>query len=283
MEEKILKVTDHYLSKEEFSLKYNPKYDWFETFPKPENISDYYKGDYISHTDSKKGLIDFCYQFVKKITLKQKIKLIEKYLPQKGFLLDIGAGSGDFLHSAQQNHWKINGVEPSQNARNKAKNKGIILHETFQNINQKHHCITMWHSLEHISELKEQINFLKNNLYDNGILVIAVPNYKSKDAQIYKEFWAAYDVPRHLWHFSQQSIEKLFSEFDFQIIEKKQMIFDAFYVSLLSEKYKTGKNNFIKAFYNGLISNIYGMKTNEFSSMIYILKKIVPRGTINNY
>lgn len=271
-EKQDLKITDHYFSKEEFTLKYNPQYDWFETFPKPENISDYYKGDYISHTDSKKSFIDFCYQSVKKITLKQKIKLIEKFLPQKGFLLDIGAGSGDFLQTAQQHNWQINGIEPNPNARDKAKNKNIILHENYKNITQKHHCITMWHSLEHILELKKQIEFLKNNLHENGILVIAVPNYKSKDAEIYKEFWAAFDVPRHFWHFSQQSIGKLFSEFGFEMIDKKPMIFDAFYVSLLSEKYKTGKNNFIKAFWNGLISNISALKTGEFSSMIYILK-----------
>jgi hypothetical protein len=102
---------------------------------------------------------------------------------------------------------------------------------------------------------------------------VAVPNYKSYDATHYKEFWAAYDVPRHLWHFSEKSISHIFGEHDFDLVKTLPLIFDSFYVSLLSEKYMTGKSNLISGFLTGLTSNIKARHTGEFSSKIYLLKK----------
>jgi methionine biosynthesis protein metW len=269
-----MNITDYSVSKEIFYLKYNEKYQLYKTEPIPEKLGIYYQSEeYISHTDSKKTFIEKIYQYVKKYMLQKKINLIHKYTKNKGKILDIGAGTGDFLKIAQENGWKITGIEPERKARNRAEEKGVLLEENQEKINDKYDVITMWHVLEHIPDLENQIIFLKNHLTDNGILVIAVPNYKSKDAQIYKQFWAAFDVPRHIWHFSKKSIQLIFEEKGFNLIETKPMPFDAFYVSLLSEKYKTGKVSYFKGFFNGLLSNLSAIQTGEYSSLIYILKK----------
>ena len=263
---KKMNITDYSVSKEIFHLKYNEKYQLYKTEPIPEKLGIYYQSEeYISHTDSKKTFIEKIYQYVKKYMLQKKINLIHKYIKNKGKILDIGAGTGDFLKIAQENGWKITGIEPERKARNRAGEKGVSLEENQEKINDKYDVITMWHVLEHIPDLENQIIFLKNHLTDNGILVIAVPNYKSKDAQIYKQFWAAFDVPRH--------IQLIFEEKGFKLIETKHMPFDAFYVSLLSEKYKTGKVSYFKGFFNGLRSNLSAIRTGEYSSLIYILKK----------
>lgn len=271
---KKMNITDYSVSKEIFYLKYNEKYQLYKTEPIPEKLGIYYQSEeYISHTDSKKTFIEKIYQYVKKYMLQKKIDLIHKYTKNRGKILDIGAGTGDFLKIAQENGWKITGIEPERKARNRAEEKGVLLEENQEKINDKYDVITMWHVLEHIPDLENQIIFLKNHLTDNGILVIAVPNYKSKDAQIYKQFWAAFDVPRHIWHFSKKSIQLIFEEKGFNLIETKPMPFDAFYVSLLSEKYKTGKVSYFKGFFNGLRSNLSAIRTGEYSSLIYILKK----------
>ncbi|MDO4230190.1 MAG: class I SAM-dependent methyltransferase [Capnocytophaga sp.] len=271
-----LKIKDYSVSQEEFELIYNPKLELFETSPTPENLNKYYESEnYISHTDSKKTWFDKLYQFVKNINLRSKIKIISAYKKEKVKLLDIGAGTADFVLACKNiQKWDAFGIEPSQKARQLAKEKGINLVENYDSFAENSFdVITLWHVLEHIPDLEKQIKIIDSLLKDDGILIIAVPNFKSWDAQHYKNFWAAYDVPRHLWHFSKTSIEMIFAPKGFQLLKTKPMLFDAFYVSMLSEKYKTGKNNFVKGIINGLRSNWYGMTKNEYSSQIYILKK----------
>ena len=268
----LMNIIDYSVSKEEFFLEYDPVYKLYHTTPVPQELGRYYQSNaYISHTDGKKGLFEKLYQWVKTYTLQQKIKLIEHYVPQ-GKLLDIGAGTGDFLRVAAQRGWSVSGVEPEKKARDRAEEKGILLKEDQTHITDTYQVITLWHVLEHVPNLQEQIAFLKDHLTKGGLLVIAVPNYRSRDAQHYGKYWAAYDVPRHLWHFSQESIRLLFIEKGFQLIGVKPMPFDAFYVSLLSEKYKTGSMNFLKGGFQGLLSNLSALKTGEYSSLIYLLK-----------
>ncbi len=270
-----LDCKDYTVSGENYQIKKNSEFDMLVTTPVPKNLSNYYKSeDYISHTDSRKSLFDKIYQFVKKISLNKKLQLINSFYSPSKNILDIGAGTGDFLNFCQLNSWNVFGVEPSEKARNIASKKGIELKENinlFQN--KKFDVITLWHVLEHVENLSEYIHLLSNLLSDNGRLVIAVPNYKSYDAHYYKEFWAAFDVPRHLWHFSQSSIDKLFSLVDMSIEEIKPMKFDSYYVALLSEKYKNKKMNPFKSFFNGFYSNLKATQTNEYSSLIYVLKK----------
>lgn len=271
-----LTVKDHSVSKEIFDLYYDEELDMLITSPQPElqNLGKYYESeDYISHTDNKRSLFEKAYHFVKNIALQNKLNLINGEQPKKGKLLDIGAGTGDFLLKAKNNGWETIGVEPSERAKNTAKQKGISFVEEISSLeNNSLDVITMWHVLEHVPDLELQIQELKRLLKPTGTLIVAVPNYKSFDAEHYQTFWAAYDVPIHFWHFSKKSIQVLFERVDMKLEKVLPMKFDSFYVSLLSEKYKTGKMNFIKAFFIGLKSNWRASKTKEFSSHIYVLK-----------
>ncbi|MBE0392047.1 bifunctional 2-polyprenyl-6-hydroxyphenol methylase/3-demethylubiquinol 3-O-methyltransferase UbiG [Flavobacterium sp. PL002] len=271
-----LTVKDHSVSKEIFELYYDEELDMLITSPQPSlaTLGKYYESpDYISHTDSKRSLFEKAYHFVKNIALKNKLNLINSLQPQKGSILDIGAGTGDFLSVAKQNGWKTVGVEPSEKAKQIASSKGVsFVEKTSELGNHSFDVISMWHVLEHVPNLDEQIKELKRLLKPDGSLIIAVPNFKSFDAQHYKTFWAAYDVPIHFWHFSKNAIKMLFEKEGMELEKVLPMKFDSFYVSLLSEKYQSGKMNYIKAFFIGLQSNLKAKRNLEYSSHIYVLK-----------
>jgi 2-polyprenyl-3-methyl-5-hydroxy-6-metoxy-1,4-benzoquinol methylase len=271
-----LTVKDYSVSQETFDLYYDQTLDLLITHPQPslENLGKYYESeDYISHTDNKRSLFEKLYHFIKGIALKNKVNLINSLQPQKGRILDIGAGTGDFLSVSKNDGWQTIGVEPSERAKAIAKSKGVsFVSESKELENHSFDIISMWHVLEHVPDLDQQIKELKRLLKPTGTLIIAVPNFKSFDAKHYGKFWAAFDVPIHFWHFSKTAIQLLF-ENEQMILEKVlPMKFDSFYVSLLSEKYKSGKMNFVSAFFIGLQSNWKAKKDFEYSSHIYILK-----------
>lgn len=251
-----------------------------ETHPQPslEELSKYYDSDdYISHTGAKRNLLEQVYHIVKSIALKRKLKLINKVSNGGKQLLDVGCGTGDFLKISQQNSWSVTGIEPNAKARSMAWEKvgDLIFDEThiIKLEKKSFDVITLWHVLEHLPNINDQIKNLNALLKPNGTLIIAVPNFKSHDAIYYREFWAAYDAPRHLWHFSKNSISKLVSLEHLSVVEIIPMKFDAFYVSLLSEKYKSGKMNVMKAFKTGWRSNQLAKTSKEYSSLIYVIKK----------
>lgn len=274
-----LKVKDHSVSGEQFHLIENTKYGFLETQPQPalNDLANYYESeDYISHTNAKRNLFEKAYHLVRIISLKRKLKLINSSNIGDKSLLDIGCGTGDFLQIAKQNGWTVCGIEPNKKARsiaNSKTEKAVFETDKLKELKpNSFDTITLWHVLEHLSNLEMQVKILKNLLKENGTLIIAVPNYKSYDAQVYQSNWAAYDVPRHLWHFSRASINKLFEEKQMKVIKTLPMLFDAYYVCLLSEKYKSGKMNVLKSFWTGFRSNIKAKRTKEYSSLIYVIK-----------
>ncbi|KJJ38643.1 class I SAM-dependent methyltransferase [Aequorivita vladivostokensis] len=275
-EKKYLSVKDYLVSGESFDLVHDTDLDFLKTFPQPqvEELPKYYESqEYISHTDEKRGLISSLYQLVKKWSLQKKAKLILQQLGDVGSLLDVGAGTGDFLKVAKEKGWQVHGMEPNKNAAKLALEKGIDLKASLNDFEGKQFdVVTLWHVLEHIPDLEETILKLAALVKPQGALIIAVPNFKSFDARYYGKFWAAYDVPRHLWHFSKESMKNLFAE-NFHLKKIEPMIFDSFYVSLLSEKYKTGRKFSLKAFWIGLLSNIKAKRSKEYSSHIYCFKK----------
>ena len=261
-----IRVKDHAVSGEEFQLVFDEVLEMYKTEPQPslEKLPSYYQSeDYISHTDTKHNLFEKIYHWVRTYMLSKKI-------------LDIGCGTGDFLAMAQKYNWTIAGVEPDAEAREIAAEKTaseIHTNDWLSEIpDHSFDAITMWHVLEHVPNLVEQIATLKRIVKPNGSIFIAVPNYKSHDASHYKEFWAAFDVPRHLWHFSQKSIKEIFLREHMKVVKVLSMKFDAYYVSLLSEKHKTGKMNPVKAFYRGFVSNFKAISNSEYSSLIYVIK-----------
>jgi len=271
-----LRVKDHSFSKEEFELLHDAELDLVYTYPQPEEsiLPSYYESDdYISHTDGKRSVFEKIYHVVKSIALSNKVNLIDSLQPQKGKLLDIGAGTGDFINAAYSRGWDVTGVEPNEKAKKIASQKKILYAESTNELHDHtFDVITMWHVLEHVPDVDLQIKELKRLLKPNGIIFIAVPNFRSYDANYYGIFWAAFDVPRHLWHFSKTSIEILFGREALHVYSVVPMRFDAFYVALLSEKYKTGNMNYLKAFYIGLKSNLKARSNFEYSSLIYVIK-----------
>ncbi len=248
-----------------------------QNVPGKEAIGKYYQSEnYISHSDTSKGFINNLYHKVRKRTLVQKRKLVENTIgKQTGNILDLGCGTGAFLNTMKEANWGTTGLEPDKTARAKALELyGLYLEnaDNFYLLTPKSFdAITMWHVLEHVHDLHQYIDQLKKLLKPGGKVFIAVPNYTSYDAGYYREFWAAYDVPRHLYHFSPQAMKKLLNQHGMQIEKTEPMWFDSIYVSMLSEQYKTGKSNFIKALSVGGLSNFKALADNKkCSSVIYI-------------
>jgi len=248
--------------------------------PDEASIAPYYKSpDYISHTNTSKGAINKAYQQVRAFTLKQKAKTIQQYTGlQQGKLLDIGAGAGAFLLQMKKEGWEVTGVEPDEDAR-KVASRDFKLHlqepSFLENLPQhSFDAITLWHVLEHVHQLHQQVALLKKLLKPHGKIFIAVPNYQAVDADIYGLQWAAYDVPRHLYHFSPKSMETLMQQHGLKVIIKKPMWFDSFYISLLSSKYRHGKTKWLGALLSGLRSNFMTFTNkNRCSSITYIIEK----------
>ena len=278
--ETYLELADYSISKEPFSIAKCSKCGFLFTNPRPnkEHIGPYYESeDYISHSNSSKGLMNTIYKQVRHYTIAKKVAMMMRIVDGKKTLLDYGCGTGEFLNVMQLNKWEVKGIEPGDGPRNQAiSNYKLAVtppDSIFSMENESFSIITMWHVLEHVHSLQEYITQLKKLLTANGRLIIAVPNYTSSDAASYGEYWAAYDVPRHLYHFSPKAMEMLMEKHGLKLIACKPMWFDSFYVSMLSEKYKTGRICYIRAFLIGLLSNIKGMLSKQYSSHIYIFKK----------
>jgi 2-polyprenyl-3-methyl-5-hydroxy-6-metoxy-1,4-benzoquinol methylase len=252
-------VQDFSVSKEMFSLNTCSSCGFLFTSNPPDksSIGKYYQSDaYISHTDGKKGFIEQVYQLVRKRTVAGKRKLVEEVVNKKrGTILDYGCGTGAFLHEMNSFGWTIKGIEPDAGARAKAEkttSSTIFLPDQLSDLESGgFDAVTMWHVLEHVHDLDWTIQQLKRVIKPSGKLFIAVPNNDAFDANYYGKFWAAYDVPRHLYHFTPATMKVLMDKHGFNIIETKPMWFDSFYVSMLSEKYKTGKTGYIAAFFIG--------------------------------
>jgi len=269
---------DYFLSGESFQIMRCKKCGFRFTNPRPEaeKLGQYYQSaEYISHSNNRKGILNFLYQLVRKYLLFRKYALICKFY-NAGEILDIGCATGHFLNLMQKKGWKTTGIEPDEKTRMWAKSKfnlNIFPEEQLEEFAEaSFDVITMWHVLEHVSDLNTRIAQISRLLKKEGILIIAVPNCKSYDAIKYLGFWAGYDLPRHLSHFCVSDIYKLTKKYNLIIHEIKPMTFDAYYVSLLSEKYKTGKIRWFSGLFNGFWSNIKSANINNFSSLIYLIK-----------
>ncbi|WP_461090808.1 class I SAM-dependent methyltransferase [Spirosoma gilvum] len=270
---------DYLVSNRDFSIQQCQQCNFRLTNPRPDanSIGNFYKSDqYVSHNDESSGLINTAYRAVRKYTLHSKLQLINQINGKPGHLLDVGCGTGAFLENCREGGWRITGMEPDSDARKIATEK---LNTTIQaSLNalagsEKVDVITLWHVLEHIPNLAKTIDQLYQLLTEKGTLLIAVPNSASYDASYFKQYWAAYDVPRHLHHFTPSTIESLFKKHGFVLTGTRPMIFDAFYIAMLSTRYQTGKTDYLKSIRVGLASNSEAKRTGNYSSLIYLLKK----------
>lgn len=274
-----IRLKDYFLSQEEFEIKECPSCGLLFTVPRPapEHMGKYYQSNnYFSHQENQTGFIPRIYEWVKSFNLKNKVKMATFGLPP-GRVLDIGCGVGDFLLQMKQSGWEVQGIEPSNEAKAIAQKRlgftplapsdySLLDDASFD-------LITLWHVFEHVDDLKSQTSEIMRLLKPNGRLVIAVPNYQSFDCQYYKDKWAAWDVPRHLNHFTTHTLCSILSSVGFTVLWANHLRWDAYYISYLSEQYLHHSLPLIRGAFRGLVSNLKARSSNNWSSMVYFFEK----------
>lgn len=244
--------------------------------PDPDNIGRYYESAaYVSHNSGAAGLVNQVYRLARVFTMRSKVRLLGRYAPQQGRVLDYGCGTGHFLAAARGAGWQVAGLEPNATARAEAAqrvgqpigspdNLAALAEGSFD-------AITLWHVLEHVHALNETLAHLVQLLRPGGVLLIAVPNAASFDAQYYGAQWAAYDVPRHLYHFVPSTMAQLLKKHRLVLRATLPMPLDAYYVSLLSEPTPGGAGRLLRALRLGYASNrAAAQHGGQYSSLLYV-------------
>ncbi|SNV46906.1 bifunctional 3-demethylubiquinone-9 3-methyltransferase/ 2-octaprenyl-6-hydroxy phenol methylase [Chryseobacterium taklimakanense] len=271
-----MKVKDLFLTQESFELQKTEIPGILRTSPVPSDLQKYYASkNYISHHQDSGRLKEKVYKFAQHFNLNYKRNILAKETFQNAKILDYGCGAGEFIKFIE-NDFSVLGYEPNHDARKAATNKvkkATLISDISEIEDGSLNAITMWHVFEHIDNQANMLHNFYKKLKNNGLLIIAVPNHTSFDARYYKEFWAAYDVPRHIYHFSKSGMEKLFNDENWKLKKIKPLLLDSYYISILSEKYKKNPLSWLKGGIVGAISNFKASKTGEFSSLIYIIEK----------
>ena len=276
MKKEVCSTQDYLVSGETFSIRWDESKGYASTHPQPaaDKLGSYYESAaYLSHNESQQSVVGLLYRMARKYMFRIKHKMFKKRLPANSSILDYGCGTGGFLEYTSSKAYASFGVETNTYARDQAIRKGLTVVSSWEQLPQeKFNLISLWHVLEHVSDLDQCIQEIQKRLNTNDILLIAVPNLNAFDAIYYAEFWAAYDVPIHFWHFSKNAIKLLFEKEQMVLKTVLPMKFDSFYVSLLSEKYKRKSMNPIRAFFIGLRSNLKARRSGDYSSLIYVIK-----------
>jgi 2-polyprenyl-3-methyl-5-hydroxy-6-metoxy-1,4-benzoquinol methylase/rubredoxin len=274
-----LDVDDFFLTQEPFKLQQCTSCGFVFTNPRPDDqslLAYYDSPDYLSHHSQDFSIVNLVYQGLRRINIRHKFSHIKRYV-SRGVLLDIGCGTGELLNYFQSKKWTVKGIEPYAPAREFAiKKYGLDIQDEnglLKLPDESFDVISMWHVLEHVADINDRIKVISRLLKPSGYLIIALPNLNSWDAQHYGKYWAAYDVPRHLHHFSKSTIAALVEKHQFLFVESYPMKMDAYFVSMLSEKYQNKHNRYLSAAISGFLSNARAKRTGEYSSLIYVFRK----------
>jgi len=271
-------VRDHFLSREEFDIVQCEKcgFRFVNPRPLPEEIARYYQSEeYRSHDAQRGDLLSRIYRSARFFSIRFKYGIVRRYA-KPGKILDLGCGTGEFLLFCRRNGYEVTGVEPNDTASAFARDiNKIPVYQNFAEVNDEKgafSCITMWHVLEHVHDLNGTLETIRKLLSPDGTLIVALPNCNSWDAAKYGEFWAAYDVPRHLYHFTAASLRTLMQKHFFEVRAMLPQRLDSFYITLLSRKYRTGSSSYLLALAQGFWSNLQaGMNNRGYSSQVFIL------------
>ena len=267
-------VKDHFLTNKSFEIK-KISDGVLATLPKTNvrDLKPYYDAkNYHSHS-STNSLMSRLYNFSSHIMSFRKVKFVSRFLKNKNTILDFGCGKGRFLLSAKKRGFEVYGVDFITGFQKDLSIKNIKIYNKIESLSETVDAITFWHSLEHINEVSQTLILCRKYLSQNGILVVAVPNFDSFDANYYKNFWAAYDVPRHRFHFNKKGLLKTIQKHGFKHLRTKPMFLDSIYVSILSEKYKGTKMYYLLGFLVGALSNLIALFSQEYSSNTFVFEK----------
>tara|TARA_B110000879_G_scaffold205887_1_gene286935 strand:+ start:1902 stop:2741 length:840 start_codon:yes stop_codon:yes gene_type:complete len=277
MKKEVCSTQDYLVSGETFSIRWDESKGYASTHPQPaaDKLGSHYESAaYLSHNESQQSVVGPLYRMARKYMFRIKHKMFKKWLPANSSILDYGCGTGGFLEYTSSKAYASFGAETNTYARDQAIRKGLTVVSSWEQLPQeKFNLISLWHVLEHVSDLDQCIQEIQKRLNTNDILLIAVPNLNAFDAIYYAEFWAAYDVPRHLWHFSQRGIKQLIEPCGFELIAQHPLILDALYIAYVSEKHKGSRFALLKGIFRGLQSNWKAKKTGEYSSLVYLFRK----------
>jgi len=266
---------DYTTSQEDFQLQRCGVCGLIATHPAPpeSELPRYYQSeDYISHTGGSKKLMDVAYRWVRERNIRWKEKTLRQF-SSAASLLDYGCGTGELIAHCRQSRWRVQGVEPNEKARIAATQHGVPVTPDLSPVTDSFAAVSLWHVLEHVPNPVQTLADLVTRLEKDGTIFIAVPNCASADAQHYGPFWAGYDVPRHLWHFQQPTMKQLLTQVGLNLLATIPMKWDAFYVSMLSEKYKGRNLASLHGFWRGIQSNQRAASSGEYSSLLYIAKR----------
>ena len=271
-----LKIRDHFLTKEVFNvfehsegvLKTQPDLD-------EKTLKKYYDSSQYSSHNNIGGFIGFLYSLSARIMLRFKLRVLAKHINKESLIVDFGCGKGGFLSYLKKKKYTVVGVDSNKKARDKCLEKNLKTYKSINDFKENIDTITFWHSFEHVSNPNEILDQIINQSKNSLNVVIALPNYRSFDAKHYGAFWAAYDVPRHRFHYSATGIKKLMKSHGFECLKTKPMLLDAFYISIMSEKYKKSQLSFFKGIMVGLISNLLALYNSNYSSSVFVFKKTI--------
>ena len=269
-------IKDHFLTNENFTLVKHDK-GVLRTMPDLSDIalSKYYESEKYASHNRVRGFLGSLYVLFSRMMLKFKFGTIKRHLEKEGLVVDFGCGNGDFLSYVSAQNKKVIGIENNKRAVEVCEKKQIKVLSSVSSVQSKINVITFWHSFEHLSNPEKVIKAVKKHTDNDSVVVVALPNYKSFDARYYDRFWAAYDVPRHRFHYSKTGIKQTMKKFGFQCVKTKPMFLDAFYISMISEKYKNNKLFFVKGFVVGMISNLFAIFNSNYSSSLFVFKKSI--------
>lgn len=268
-------VKDHLVSGEDFEVRLEPSGEIAKTVPQPtENqLPHYYASDaYVSHQKASRSFVDLLYRIARYWMMQRKESWIRPHLNQQARILDFGCGTGAFLNHLGSKGFDVYGVEPSSVARANAP-KQLKIFPHLEKTQGSFDFISLWHVLEHLTDPQDSLKHLETKLSPGGCFAIALPNFRSWDANHYGASWAAWDVPRHLWHFSPKGIAALMEAMGFEMIHHRGMPLDALYISYLSEKHKRKSFPLFKGILKGLFSNLKAAVSGHYSSQLYFFKR----------
>ena len=275
----LYKVRDHLVSQESFDVYWDEKeqFGWTD-FKNTSDLSAYYQSEeYYSHQEQPKTFIQKTYSFARDLMFRYKHNIISPLLVKGARVLDIGSGTGDFLYFMNSKGYDVAGVENNSKANLISQKKGIETYERITDLSDNSfNLISLWHVLEHLSDPDQTFKRSFNLLNKSGYLIIAVPNIYSHDKDHYNQYWAGFDVPRHLWHFSSPFLSKLGSKHNFELIRIFPLLLDALYISFLSEKNKGSRFSFLRGLIKGVYFNFSALRSGRYSSLVYVFKKKAP-------